>query len=442
MKTPITVYPSVQLWFKKAIHSPRGSEDALRRLRCFFEAADVEPSAIIEEWQSVRYDYRRREMFLDRWSEQIEAYYYGLDDDYAPTTRKSTVTPVISYFKHNKIPIEPDISDRIYVKYHNRDISKEEIQRILEYASLRDRAFFLVMAESGQRPYTLVQLRYKHIKEDFEARKIPMKIDLPAELIKDRVGHRFTFIGEDALARLKAYLRPRLPLKDDDLIFAPLRKGRMKGNFLSPEAFGNAFSRIVLKLDLDTPVEGGKPKGLRLYCLRKYFRNQIRVSDIGFREFWMGHTFGTDEHYLTRDLERHREEYAKAYWSVRIYTPNIPETITELRAFYEDKIDKLETKVAKIQPLIEFVNSFDQPENLKTILKFLKDDLASQPPDEKLRPLKTQFSPYISEKLNEIAERKGITQKEALEQLVKEDLETLERRDKRLKKLSERHAKA
>ena len=84
------------------------------------------------------------------------------------------------------------------------------------------------------------------------------------------------------------------------------------------------------------------------------------------------------------------------------------------------------------------MNSFDQPENLKTILEFLKDDLAGQPSDEKLRPLRTELSPYISEKLDEIAERKGITQKEALEQLVKEDLETLKKRDRRFKKISKR----
>lgn len=89
-------------------------------------------------------------------------------------------------------------------------------------------------------------------------------------------------------------------------------------------------------------------------------------------------------------------------------------------------IKELERTIAKIQPLVEFVNSFDQPENLKTILAFLKDALVSQSPDEKLRPPKTHFSPYISDKLKEISERKGNTQKEALEQLVKEDLETLE----------------
>jgi hypothetical protein len=39
-----------------------------------------------------------------------------------------------------------------------------------------------MMAESGLRPRTLVQLRYKHIKADFEAGRVPMKIEVPAML--------------------------------------------------------------------------------------------------------------------------------------------------------------------------------------------------------------------------------------------------------------------
>jgi len=35
----------------------------------------------------------------------------------------------------------------------------------------------------------------------------------------------------------------------------------------------------------------------------------------------------------------------------------------------------LAVHMAKLQPLVEFVNSFDAPENLKRILDFLKDGL-------------------------------------------------------------------
>ena len=338
MEHELLSFPSVKLWHKKTVHSKRRPMQTVERLNQFFMAVKSTPGAVMKEWRKARYDYRMREMFIDEWSEKIEAYYYDLKDDYAPETKHSIITPVISYFKHSKIPVDPDIQERIYVKYHNRDISKEEIARILEHASLRDRTFFLWMAESGQRPYTLVQLRYKHIREDFEAHRIPMKIDLPAELIKDRVGHRFTFVGEDGYGSLKEYLAPRGALKDEDLIFQPERPERMKNSFLGPTTFSNAFSRIVVKLGLDKPIKGGKPKSLRLYCLRKYFRNNIRVRDVAYREFWMGHTFGTDEHYLTRNVERHREEYSKAYDSVRVLQPTIPEEIAELKAFYEEKL--------------------------------------------------------------------------------------------------------
>jgi hypothetical protein len=93
----------------------------------------------------------------------------------------------------------------------------------------------------------------------------------------------------------------------------------------------------------------------------------------------------------------------------------------------EQEMEELKEAVAKIQPLVDFVNSFDAPENLKKILTFLKDDYTGQHADEKLRPKRIEFSPYVSEKLDEIAKRKGITRKEALEQLVIEDLDLLER---------------
>jgi len=94
--------------------------------------------------------------------------------------------------------------------------------------------------------------------------------------------------------------------------------------------------------------------------------------------------------------------------------------------------------MAKLQPLVEFVNSFDAPENLKKILDFLKDDFTDKYADEKLRPQRIELSPYISNKLDEIAGRKGITRKEALEQLVQEDLEIMEEDKRRWRKLEEK----
>jgi len=97
---------------------------------------------------------------------------------------------------------------------------------------------------------------------------------------------------------------------------------------------------------------------------------------------------------------------------------------------------KTKQQLEKLQPLVEFVNSFDMPQNLKTILDFIKDDYA----EEKLRPLKVEFSPYISKKLEEIAKTEGITRKDAIEKFFKDNLETIEKAEAKFKKLEE-HSK-
>ena len=50
-------------------------------------------------------------------------------------------------------------------------------------------------------------------------------------------------------------------------------------------------------------------------------------------------------------------------------------TIVELKRQLKERdkeIETIEATIVKIQSVLEFVNSFDAPENLKTILKFSK----------------------------------------------------------------------
>ena len=70
--------------------------------------------------------------------------------------------------------------------------------------------------------------------------------------------------------------------------------------------------------------------------------------------------------------------------------------------------------MTKLQPLVGFVNSFNHPKELKEILDFLKDDSMIQSSYDP----KIHFDKYISDKLDEIAKREGISQAEALERLV------------------------
>lgn len=175
------------------------------------------------------------------------------------------------------------------------------------------------------RPDTLCKLQYKHFKQGFQNHTIPMKVELPSEILKYRVSDRFTFIGEDGVKILREYLKTFLPLSDEDYIFRPRRKGKGEENLeaqATPTAFSTSFNRAVQKLKLSESIGRGKPKALRLYNLRKYFRNNLRSVDSGFINFWMGHTDNADMHYISMNAEEHKRRYSEGYQSLRIFEPS------------------------------------------------------------------------------------------------------------------------
>jgi integrase len=314
-------YSTVDLWIKKVCGSKGTEKNYLLKIQKFFDYYNINPDELIKTWKQVRHNWTERQKFIDEWSEKVENYYILLAD-YTPLSKLTTINVVKSFFSHHRIPIEVRTTKHAHVVYRNRDITKSELKRILNHAHLRDRTFFLMMAESGLRPSTLVQLKYRDLREDFENNKVPMKINLRPEIVKDAVADRFTFIGIDGFNSLKEYLSTR-ELSDDDYIFCKERKNRYNTEYLCPEAFSCAFARIVSKIQLrDIEIKKGKPRRIRLYCLRKFFRKHMKCSDTNFREFWMTHVFGTDQYYISRDVEEHIQQYSEGYKHLRIYEEN------------------------------------------------------------------------------------------------------------------------
>ncbi|MCK4435072.1 hypothetical protein KAU92_06240 [Candidatus Bathyarchaeota archaeon] len=82
---------------------------------------------------------------------------------YASNTINVTVNVIRSFFKYNDLPLGFVPSGSNLIEFHNRDITREEIQQVLKFANVRDRAFFCMLAQSGLRPGTLVELRLKDV---------------------------------------------------------------------------------------------------------------------------------------------------------------------------------------------------------------------------------------------------------------------------------------
>ena len=278
----------------------------------FCKFAGVTPEEIYNEWLSIK-SYEEERLFRRKWTNLVKAWKTTFEgEDLTPSSINNRIIAVKSFFKHLGMQLDVKIPSVRYFPYHNRDITTEELLRILNIASPRDKAFFAMMAQSGLRPHTLCRLKYKDLKEDFEKNRIPCLIKVRPEIAKGKYRGYFTFIGEDAVNYLKEYFRIRGKPKDDEYIFR-VEKVR-KREHLNVTTISFKFNYYAKKLGLISEEESkkrfDKPKTLRLYCLRKWFRNRCFEVPEKIVQFWMGHVLAhQDEHYLTKDVEVHRKIY-------------------------------------------------------------------------------------------------------------------------------------
>jgi len=341
-------------WLSNVCESEKTRESYLLAIRTFSAFAKNKWNKnflnIVQEWREAkRKSNVEAEVFLEEWSDVIRNFNTYIKPRYAPLTVKNFMATLKSFFRFWNIPLSVNLPKRACVIYHNRDLTREEVRQILTFASARDRVIWLIMAESGMRAETAVNLRYWQIKEDFEAKRIPMRILLPSASLKDHVGDRWTFIGEDGFRELSEYLKRRFPLKDEDFVFASEKEGKVRGEQFSVASLSVKFNRLVQKLGLDKSRNGGKPKSVRMHSLRKYFRNNMRV-DSAFVKFWMGHSLGVDAHYITRDVERHREEYKRGYEYLRIFEPSAI-SVTEILEQLRQRDEEIKTLRRQIEDL-------------------------------------------------------------------------------------------
>jgi len=309
----------------------------------------------------------------------------------ANTSIKVMVGAVKSFYKYNDLPLGHVSQARSGIAYHNRDITKEEIIQIMSVSKIREKAFFVVMAQSGLRPHTMKQLKLRNLES---LDKVPCKIDVPQEMAKGKYGSYMTFIGPDAIKYLKQYHATRTNLTQNSLLFCSHTESTKMVNV---KDVSRAFRMAARKLEesgaLTFEIREGKPSELRLYNLRKFFRKYANQMGLEHVSYMMGHTTrGSDSNYRPEDPEWYRDLYKeKAMPFLRLETPTPTET--------EKTIDKLEKQLrerdkeikimketmAKLQPLVDWVNSYPTIEQMKEELGIDKE----YPPSDKLHSYKT-----------------------------------------------------
>lgn len=270
------------------------------------------PEQILEDYENTT-----DRKFKRKYAVLIQSFISENIDNYAVGTMGAIVSIIKSFFKYNNLPLAyiPTANGR--VTYHNRPITKEEIKHILDVSLPRQRAIFSMLAQSGLRPYTLCKLRIKHVEGILSKdTPIPCKIDVPQEIAKGKYGSYFTFIGEASVSYIKSYLKGRTSLKSDDYLFTKFDTNKAISSGTS--SLSTVFRKTIVKLKDSGHIDfeqrsKGKPRTLRLYCLRKWFRSEARFAGYDYVNFWMGHKLPipVDGHYFPKDVEQHRKVYAE-----------------------------------------------------------------------------------------------------------------------------------
>ena len=430
-------YDPVEAWINNVAVSHSDSIGTRRsyksNLKRFCSFIDKTPEQIIQEYEN-----SEDKQFRRKFAQYIRAFISSIHSKgLSPNTIASRIIAVKSFFKYSDLPLGYVPTAQSRVVFHNRDITHEEIRLILDASKPRERAFFTVMAQSGLRPHTICSLKYENIREDFDQERIPCKIDVPQEIAKGKYHSYFTFIGEEAVKYLHSYLSIRPDISDEDYIF--LKQGTTEK--ASAKSLSKMFAQTMQKLKKKGLIEvkqkgWHKPRDVRLYNLRKWFRKHSHQAGFELVQFWMGHIVraGQEEHYRPKDVEFHRKLYAeKAMPFLRLEkaTPTETEkTIEELKlqlAERDKEMEVMKESFHKIQPLVEFVNTFNAPEDLKETLEWFSHNMIVSSYDQDVL-----FDETVAKQLDVIMKEKGITQKEALEELVNLTWTKLKERDKKL----------
>jgi site-specific recombinase XerD len=253
---------------------------------------------------------------------------YLQDSDLSSGAVSNYIKSVKTFYRSNgvkKVELDEPLSRKVTFK--DRAPKPEEIALMLDKAATREAFIVAAIASGAFREGTFAKLKYRHVKEDFEAGRIPIRIHVEAAITKGKYHDYDTFINAEACQLLKLYIEDRrrggrsMPpeeLTDESPL---IRNSQATDRVLGVSE--KTIRKIVHDLAVGTNVSKKLPNSwmysVRTHSLRKFFRSQLSAAKIDTEivEYMMGHTISTYEDVQSLDIETLRNLYASAGLAIR-----------------------------------------------------------------------------------------------------------------------------
>jgi len=269
----------------------------------------------------------------------------------APATVYCMVKCIQFFFQLNGVKFRMPYRRSRWGIYEERAPTPEELQKIISVADARGKVIVALMAVGGFRNGTLVQLKYRHVRQDLEKGRTSIHVHVEPAITKGKRHNYDTFLNKEASEYLKAYLdarrngtKKRQPecLNDE----SPLISNFFKIRPLTSPQIGDIVNALYVKAGLLTKNSRIKRYDLRAHSLRKFFLTQMVSLGVerDYIEYMMGHTLSIYHDVKMKGVDFLRAVYLASGFSIQ---PR--------------------TKASKIIDLIEIINSWGlNPEEFLT----------------------------------------------------------------------------
>ncbi|MCJ7634444.1 hypothetical protein MUP77_18885 [Candidatus Bathyarchaeota archaeon] len=249
------------------------------------------------------------------------------DNGLKPSGVNNCIKAVKTFYRVNGAEVK--LSEPLVRKtvYKDRAPKPEEITLMLDKSATRESFIVAAIATGGFREGTFAKLKYRHVREDLEANRIPIHVHVEAAITKGKYHDYDTFLNAEASHLLKLYIEDRkrgsriMPPEDltDD---SPLiRNCHVAGKVLGVSE--KTISKIVHELAVSTKIAKKLPDSwmysVRTHSLRKFFRTQMSAAklDSEITNYMMGHTVDTYEDVQSLSVETLRNLYTSAGLAIR-----------------------------------------------------------------------------------------------------------------------------
>src|SRR2546425_3338689 len=315
--------PSVERWLRDK--EPKTRQNYLGQMIVFSEKSEQSP-----------------EEFLD-WAKHVDPVEVQdriskMADGLKPAAKFNFQIEMRSFLRHSGYNSLPKSKITYTVQDWHRGYKKEEIRKLLGFLdSLPHKLYVYAALESGFRIRTVLSIKYKHIKEDFEAGIVPVAIRLGPEFYGKKKSAGFSFLGERSVALIKEGIKNGIIKTKDESPLIPIEYA----------AVYDAVVRAREKAGLDKKIQPN-------HGLRKYFEDALDAARIDQNQKAMieGRFAGTRaKHYTSRDWDELRKVYREAYPQIDVDTAN-PELATRLVS-QDDKLASLELRISQLTAQVE-----------------------------------------------------------------------------------------